>query len=426
MGKDNEAHYFFKGELNMIYYLLRQFLYFRAVLIYTDMKNKNLGINTVCTHVGEVKDTQFKGAVSPVFMSSSYEYENVDVKRYPRYFNTPNQEGLCKKIAALEGVEQALIFGSGMAAVSTALMAFLSSGDHVVLQQSLYGGTFNLVTEQFNKYGIQYSFTDGLEEADFRAAMQENTKVLYVETPSNPLMKITDLTMVGRLAKEYNVVSMIDNTFASPINQRPADFGIDVIIHSATKYMGGHSDICAGAVAASQEHIDIIWNLAKNLGGSLSDFTVWMLERSMKTLSLRVKRQNKNAKKMAKWLAQQPSVAKVYYPGLKSHPDYALAKKQMKGYSGMMSFEFSPEISAYDFLQALRLIKPSMSLAGVESTMLSPAETSHSLLTTEERTVQGISDGLIRFSVGIEEVQDIQADITQAITKVVKNKLQLN
>lgn len=390
------------------------------------MKNKKLGINTVCTHVGEVKDEQFKGAVSPIYLSSSYEYENVAVKRYPRYFNTPNQEGLSKKVAALEGKEQALIFGSGMAAVSTALMAFLNAGDHVVLQHSLYGGTYNLVTEQFNKYGIEYSLTAGLAEADFRAAIQDNTKVVYIETPSNPLMKITDLAMVARLAKEYGLISLIDNTFASSINQRPGDFGIDVIIHSATKYMGGHSDICAGAVAASQEHIDTIWNLAKNLGGSLSDFTVWMLERSMKTMSLRVKRQNKNAKKMAKWLEAQPFVSKVYYPGLKSHPDYTLAKSQMNGYTGMMSFEFKQQVSAYEFLQALKLIKPSMSLAGVESTMLSPAETSHALLTKEERADQGISDGLIRFSVGIEEVQDLQEDITQAITAVVKNELQLN
>ncbi|MCL4161969.1 UNVERIFIED_CONTAM: hypothetical protein GTU68_001131, partial [Idotea baltica] len=210
-------------------------------------------------------------------MSTSYAFDDVDVKRYPRYFNTPNQEGLCKKIAALEHAEDALIFGSGMAAVSTALMAFLRAGDHVVLQQTLYGGTYNLVTEEFSKYGITYSFTEGWEAKDFEAKINENTKVIYIETPSNPLLTITDLKGVAQLARKHGLISMIDNTFASPVNQNPIDFGIDVVIHSATKYMGGHSDICAGAVASSKEHMERIFHLAKNFGGSLSDYTVWLL-----------------------------------------------------------------------------------------------------------------------------------------------------
>ena len=387
------------------------------------MKTLKLGINTVCTHTGEVKDTQFKGAISPLFMSSSYAYENVDVKRYPRYFNTPNQEALGRKVAALEHCEAGMLFGSGMAAVSHTLLAFLHQGDHIVLPNTLYGGTFNFVTEEFPKYGIEFDFTDGFEEAHFRAKIKSNTKVIYVETPSNPLMLITDLEMISRLAKEHGIVSMIDNTFASPINQTPADFGIDIMIHSATKYMGGHSDICAGAVAASEEHILQIWNLAKNVGGSLSDYTVWLLERSMKTMGIRVKAQNANAKKMAKWLDKHPLVARVYYPGLKTHPDHALAKKQMNGYTGMLSFELNESIHADEFLEALQLIKPSMSLAGVESTMLSPTKTSHALLSPEERHKQGIADGLIRFSVGIEEKKDLIADIEQALATVTKKQL---
>lgn len=378
------------------------------------MKSRKLGINTICTHVGEVEDTQFKGAISPLFMSSSYQYEDVAVKRYPRYFNTPNQEALCKKIAYLEKSEAGLIFGSGMAAVSTALLAFLRSGDHVVFPQTLYGGTYNFIVEEFVKYGIAYSFAEGFSEEDFTAKIQDNTKVIYIETPSNPLMLITDLEMIAGIAKAKGIVTMIDNTFASPINQTPADFGIDIMIHSATKYMGGHSDICAGAVAASQEHIDRIWNLAKNLGGSLSDYTVWLLERSMKTMALRVKAQNRNAKRMAKWLEKHELVKKVYYPGLKSHPDHELAKKQMRGYSGMLSFELQPYIDAQQFMKSLSLIKQSMSLAGVESTILSPAKTSHSLLSAEERAHQGINDGLLRFSVGIEEKDDLIADFEQA------------
>jgi len=387
------------------------------------MKNEKLGINTICTHVGEVEDTQFKGAVSPLFMSSAYAYEDVAIKRYPRYFNTPNQEALCKKIARLERCEAGLIFGSGMAAVSTAMLAFLSSGDHVVLQKTLYGGTYNFVVEEFTKFGIEYSFTKGFAEADFVSEIKENTKVIYVETPSNPLMLIIDLEMISRIAKQKGIVTMIDNTFASPINQNPADFDIDIMIHSATKYMGGHSDICAGAVACSQEHMNKIWNIAKNLGGSLSDYTVWLLERSLKTMALRVKAQNKNAKKLAKWLEKNDNVAKVYYPGLKSHPDHALAKKQMRGYTGMLSFELKDGLDAQAFMKSLTLIKQAMSLAGVESTILSPTKTSHSLLSAEEREYQGIKDGLLRFSVGIEEKEDLIEDIEQAFQKISKKQI---
>ncbi|MBT0608206.1 trans-sulfuration enzyme family protein [Aequorivita echinoideorum] len=387
------------------------------------MKQKNLGVNTICTHIGEVEDTQFKGAISPLFMSSSYAYEDVDVKRYPRYFNTPNQEALCKKIAMLEKCESALIFGSGMAAVSTALLAFLHKGDHVVFPQTLYGGTYNFIVEEFEKFGIEYSFAKGFSEKDFLEVIQENTKVIYIETPSNPLMRITDLEMIGDLAKPRGIVTMIDNTFASPINQTPADFGIDIIIHSATKYMGGHSDICAGAVAASEKHIDKIWNLAKNLGGSLSDYTVWLLERSMKTMALRVRAQNKNAKKIARWLEKHPLVERVYYPRLSSHPDHELAKKQMKGYTGMLSFELKEKLDANLFMKSLKMIKQSMSLAGVESTILSPAKTSHSLLSAEERKNQNISDGLLRFSVGIEETEDMIADLEGAFQQISNKSL---
>lgn len=379
------------------------------------MELKKTGINTLCTHYGELEDPLYKGAVSPLYMSTSYAFEDVEVKRYPRYFNTPNQVALAKKIAALEHCEAALIFGSGMAAVSTTMLAFLSAGDHVVLQKTLYGGTYNFVVEELERFGIAYTFTKGLAPNDFEAALQDNTKVIYIETPSNPLLTITDLKAVGILAKKAGIVSMIDNTFASPVNQNPADFGIDVIIHSATKYMGGHSDICAGAVAASQAHIDQVFRLAKNFGGSLSDYTVWLLERSIKTMGIRVKAQNENAMKMATYLEEHPEVSKVYYPGLKSHPDHALAAAQMIGFGGMLSFELKEGLDASAFQKALQLIKPSMSLAGIESTLLSPTLTSHALLSPEERKYQGIADGLIRFSVGIEEVAALQSDIDQAI-----------
>lgn len=388
------------------------------------MKSNKLGVNTICTHVGEIKDEQFKGAISPLYMSSSYAYENVDIKRYPRYFNTPNQEALGKKIAALEHCEAGMLFGSGMAAVSTSLLAFLQKGDHVVVQKTIYGGAYNFMVEEFPKYGIEYDFTDGFSEKDFASKIKENTKLIYIETPSNPLMLITDLEMISRLARKHSLVSMIDNTFASPINQNPADFGIDIIIHSATKYMGGHSDICAGAVAASHEHMARIWNLGKNLGGSLSDYTVWLLERSIKTMGVRVKAQNRNAKKLAKWLEAHPLVSKVYYPGLRNHPNYGLAKRQMRGFTGMLSFELIPSVNPQAFMVSLQLIKQSMSLAGVESMILSPAKTSHALLSDEERKRQGISDGLLRFSVGIEDKKDLIEDLEQAFETVTKKQIQ--
>ncbi|GAB5400111.1 MAG: cystathionine gamma-synthase [Aureisphaera sp.] len=388
------------------------------------MKSNEFGMNTLCTHAGGIEDKQFQGAVSPIYTSSSYAYENVDIKRYPRYFNTPNQEALAKKVAALEKCEAGLIFGSGMAAVSHTLLAFLKTGDHIVVQKTIYGGTFNFIMEEFPKLGIEFDFTDGFAEEDFLDKVKPNTKIIYVETPSNPLMLITDLEMISRISKERGLVSIIDNTFASPVNQNPADFGIDIMIHSATKYMGGHSDICAGAVAASQEHIHRIWNLSKNIGGSLSDYTVWLLERSMKTLVVRVKAQNRNAKKLAKWLARHPLVAKVYYPGLKDHPDHEIAKRQMRGYTGMLSFELIESVDPNAFMSSLKLIKQSMSLAGVESTILSPVKTSHALLSPEERERQGIADGLLRFSVGIEDKKDLIYDLQQAFEAVAKQQLE--
>ena len=377
-------------------------------------KNKH-GINTICTHTGELEDTQFKGAVSPLYMATSYAFEDVEVKRYPRYFNTPNQVALAKKMAALEHGEASLIFGSGMAAVSTALMAFLQQGDHVVFQDALYGGTSNLVREEFGKYGIEYSFAKNASVEALEAEIKPNTKVMYIETPSNPLLKITDLKGVAEICKKHGLVSMIDNTFASPVNQNPIDFGIDVVLHSATKYMGGHSDILAGTVISSEEYIEKIFQLAKNLGGSLSDYTVWLLERSLKTMGIRVKAQNANALQLAEFLEGRLEVNQVYYPGLKNHPDHDIAAKQMRGFGGMLSFELKPEINASAFMKKLKLIKPSMSLAGVESTILLPSQTSHALLSQEERDLQKISDNLMRFSVGIEEVEDIIEDLTQAM-----------
>ncbi len=379
---------------------------------------KSKGKHTVCIHEGEIKDTQFGGAVSPIFMSSSYPFLDTDPIRYPRYFNTPNQEVIAKKIAALENAEAGLPFASGMAAISTTLLAFLQKGDHVVFQNEIYGGAYNLVQEEFENFGIDYSFTEGVEVIDFENKIKNNTKIIYIETPSNPLLTITDIKAVAELAKRHNIITMIDNTFASPINQIPLNFGIDISIHSATKYLGGHSDILAGAVVGSEEHIHKIFNKGKNLGGNISDFMCYLLERSIKTLGVRVEKHNENAQFVAEFLNNLSAVKTVYYPGLKNHPNHNIAKAQMSGYGGMLSFELKEDFDAIKFQKVLKLIKPSMSLAGVESTILMPTLTSHALLSKEERRKQGIDNNLLRLSVGIENVEDIISDLEQAIKQV--------
>lgn len=380
------------------------------------MRNHSkLNIDSLCVHASDILTDPYQGAINPIHIATSYPYENVLIKRYPRYFNTPGQEALNHKLAALENTEAALVFGSGMGAVSTALMTFLKTGDHIIFPKYLYGGTTNFIKSELLRYNIEFDIATSDNVECFEKLIKPNTKVIYLETPSNPLLTITDIKSMADLAKKHGLISMVDNTFASPINQNPHNLGIDVIIHSATKYLGGHSDILAGAIMASQAHIDQIFKTGINFGANLSDLTVWLLDRSIKTLTLRVKQQNKNAKKIAKFLENHPKIEKVFYPGLKSHPDYDLAKQQMSGFGGMLSFELSIEYDTKQFVNQLNLIKPSMSLAGVESTILSPTQTSHALLSVEERKLQGISDQLLRFSVGIENVNDLISDLNQSL-----------
>ena len=381
------------------------------------MKNYK-GVTTKCVHSGDLIDDKFKGATSPLYPSTSYEYLDTPDDKYPRYFNTPNQLALSKKIAILENSDSALLFGSGIAAIFTSLFSFLKSGDHVLFQSSLYGGTINLVVKEFKKFNINYTFVESLEIKDFELELKSNTKIIYIESPSNPLLQVIDLKKIADLAKKNNLISIIDNTFASPINQTPIDFGIDIVLHSATKYLGGHSDILAGTVASSFSKIEKIIESSINYGGNLSDYTVWLLERSIKTLSLRVRAQNENAQKIAEYLDNNKNVDLVFYPGLKSHPQHDLSKKQMTGFGGMLSFVLKNEDKAVDFTKCLKIIKPVMSLGGVESTITSPSLTSHSKLSRDQRKKHGISDGLLRFSVGIEDYIDLENDLSQAFTNI--------
>ena len=370
---------------------------------------------TLCVHEGQIEDPLYNGAVSPLYMSTAYSYKKGDM--YPRYFNTPNQVGLSKKISSLEKAEETLVFGSGMAAISTSLLSFLSSGDHVVFQPDLYGGTRNFATEHLNTYGIEHSFADSTNLNDFAAKIKDNTKVIYVETPSNPLMKIIDLKGISELAKDNKIITMIDNTFASPVNQNPISLGIDIVIHSATKYLGGHSDILAGSVSSSKKNMEAVFSVGKSLGGNLSDYTVWLLERSLKTLFVRVEKQNKNANELAHFLQNHECINKVFYPGLDNSIFHNLAKEQMNDFTGMLSFEINKNTSREVFESNLKLIQPAISLAGVESTINVPYLTSHKWLPKEEKRKQGITENLVRFSVGIEDVGDLKNDLNQALKK---------
>ena len=381
------------------------------------MKKIN-GVGTKCVHSGDLIDDRFKGATSPIFPSTAYDFIDVEDDKYPRYFNTPNQLALSKKIADLENCEAALLFGSGIAAIFTSLFSFLKSEDHVIFQGSIYGGTLNLVIKEFKKFNIEYSLVDSFDIKEYEMEIKENTKIIFIESPSNPLLKVIDLQAISNLSKKNNLISIIDNTFSSPINQNPSDFGIDIIIHSATKYLGGHSDILAGALASTKSNIDKIIESSINYGGNLSEYTVWLLERSIKTLSLRVNKQNENALKVAEYLSNHEKVNAVYYPGLKTHPDYELSNKQMKGFGGMLSFELSSLDEAILFTRKIKLIKSAMSLGGVESTICSPSLTSHSKISRDEREKLGIFDGLLRFSVGIEDHNDIINDLKQAFSQI--------
>ena len=379
---------------------------------------KKKGLNTRSVHDGELIDDLYEGAVSPIYLSTAYNYSEGDDDKYPRYFNTPNQLALSNKIASLENCEKGLVFGSGIAAIFASMFSFLKSGDHVVFQSSLYGGTINMVVKEFKKFNIEYSLVESLEINDYEKEIKSNTKIIYVETPSNPLLQIIDLKEVSVLAKKHKLLSIIDNTFASPINQNPSDFGIDIVVHSATKYLGGHSDILAGAIASSKTIIDKIISSSINYGGNLSEHTVWLLERSMKTLSIRVNAQSENALRIANFLEKNENVSIVNYPGLQSHPQHELSKKQMRGFGGMLSFALKDEKKANQFTRFLKIIKPAGSLGGVESTITSPALTSHAKISKEQREKFGISEGLLRFSVGIEDYQDLEHDLTQAFDKI--------
>ncbi|MDH5398669.1 MAG: aminotransferase class I/II-fold pyridoxal phosphate-dependent enzyme [Cyclobacteriaceae bacterium] len=376
------------------------------------MSNSNLSKDTQCVHTGGIEDSAIGGVVSPIYPSTAYNYVDADKYMYPRYFNIPNHTAVEQKLAAIESTENAVLFSSGMAATMTVLLTFLQKGDHVFLQSDLYGGTNDAVSVEMKKFGIEYTFAPALKDSLIKN-IQPNTKVIFIESPSNPLLKVTDIREVVALAKEKQIITVMDNTFASPINQNPHNLGIDIVIHSGTKYLGGHSDICCGIACMSDELTSRVRETGVHYGGNLDAQAAWLLERSLKTLHLRVSRQNENALAIAKFLSNHPKVENVYYPGLENDPYHQLASNQMSGFGGMLAFEVAgnPDM----MVKRLKLIKPAMSLGGVESTIGSPSQTSHARIGAQQREELGIKDNLLRMSVGVENATDLIADLEKAL-----------
>jgi cystathionine beta-lyase/cystathionine gamma-synthase len=372
------------------------------------------GAATVCVHTGTHIDKHTGGIGSPIFPCTSYAYPNpANENIYPRYFNVPNQRVIARKVASLEKGEDALVFGSGMAAISTVLFANLKPGDHILLQADLYGGTHHFAATELKAFGIEVGFA--ATPAEFEAAVRPNTRVLYVESPSNPLLRCVDLAAIGKLSREHGILSVIDNTFATPINQNPIPLGIDAVVHSATKYLNGHTDVNAGVVISSSSVIRKVAEYAINHGGTLDAHACYQLERGLKTLALRVRQHNENAGRLAGFLQNHPVVNRVNYPGLTTHPDHAIGARQMRGYGGMLSFELREPARVDELLRRLRLATPALSLGGVETLVCLPSQTSHRSMSPGERQRAGISPGLVRVSVGIEDIEDLLQDFDQAL-----------
>ena len=386
------------------------------------MSKTRQSIETQVIHAGELRP-RVDGAVAlPIFQTAMYETpreaEGYFAVRYIRLNNTPNHMVLHGKIAALENAEAAIVASSGMAAITSSLLSVLSSGDHLLAQDCLYGGTYDFVTKDLAEFGLSHTLIDGNAPGSWEGKLRPNTKAVYVEAMTNPLLQVADLEAVVSFARAHGLVTLIDSTFASPVNFRALDIGFDLTLHSGTKYLNGHNDIVAGAVAGSVALIEKVARRMGHLGGSLDPHACFLLQRGMKTLALRVRHQNESALAVARFLEQHPAVARVNYAGLESHPSHARARKLFSGFGGVLSFERSGGVEAAErFMRSVTIPVVAPSLGGVESLVTRPAATSHVGLTPEERARAGISDGLVRVSIGIEATQDLIADFGQALER---------
>jgi cystathionine beta-lyase/cystathionine gamma-synthase len=363
---------------------------------------------------------------TPIYQTSTFEVTDNDEQVrathsdhfYTRYGNPTNTVAE-KRIAELEGVDAALTFASGMGAITTTIMALLKSGDHVVAQRDIYGGANKFLSQWLPKMGIETTFVDTTEYEQHARAIRPNTKLLYLESPTNPVLRVVDFKRVVALAKQHNLLSMIDATFGTPINQHPAEFGIDLVMHSGTKYLAGHSDLICGVVAGGHEWMERIWETRTTLGNCMDPHASWMLVRGMKTLAVRVARHNENAQRVAEFLSEHAKVRRVHYPFLKSHPQYGVARQQMRGGGGVVSFEVEGTgEDARRVSEGMRLFTLAPSLGSVESVVSIPVLTSHAMIPAEERAKMGVTEQMIRLSVGIENADDLIADLEHALEAV--------
>ena len=373
--------------------------------------------STICIHAGQEPDPSTGAIITPIFQTSTYVQEELGKHKGYEYARTqnPTRFALEQNLAAIEGGVAAYAFASGMAAID-AITTLLKSGDHVIVTDNTYGGTFRLFDKVLTKYGLEFSYVDTSQPELIEKAIRPTTRMLFVETPTNPVLRLTDLAAVATIAKKHDIRLVVDNTFASPCLQRPIEFGADLVMHSTTKYLNGHSDSIGGIViAARQEDADWLKFIQNAAGAILSPFDSWLVLRGTKTLAVRMKQHNLNGQLLAEFLEAHPKVTKVIYPGLPSHPQHDLAKKQMKGFGGMLSFEVGSFEEARRVCNSVRLMALAESLGGVETLMTHPSSMTHASVPPERRAAIGLSDSLVRISAGIEDADDLIDDLKQAL-----------
>jgi methionine-gamma-lyase len=391
------------------------------------MKKKN--IYTTAVHAGSDPNSQMGSLSPPIYQTSIFTFPDAEQgsaiheNEQDGYFygriGNPTQRALEDALRDLEGGEDALALSSGMGAISVAVISLVQSGDHIVVPDLIYPSTEALFRELLESMNIEISYIDSTKATNYEAAMRPNTKLFYVETPSNPTLNLVDLKAVAEIAKKNNIITICDNTFATPINQRPIELGIDVVIHSATKYLGGHSDLVAGAIVGSREFVEKArWKTNKMLGSVISPHTAWLVLRGMRTLALRMERHNSNACEVAQFLEAHSKIERVHYPGLPSHPQVELADQQMDGYGGMIAFEVAGLDEGRRLVDNVELISLAVSLGDVASLIQHSASMTSASVPREARLARGITDGLLRFSVGIEDVEDIKEDLQEALSHV--------
>jgi cystathionine beta-lyase/cystathionine gamma-synthase len=381
----------------------------------------NARFSTICLHAGQEPDPSTGAIITPIYQTSTYVQEELGKHKGFEYGRTQNPTRLAveRNIAAIEGGTAGFAFASGMAAIG-AIATMLKAGDHVVVSDNTYGGTFRLFDKVLTRYQLTFSYVDTSALREIERAFTPATRMLFVETPTNPMFKLTDLRAAADLAHRHDVRLVVDNTFASPYIQRPIEFGADLVIHSTTKYLNGHSDSVGGIVIAVRDE-DIAWlGFVQNAEGAiLGPFDAWLVLRGTKTLPLRMIQHNANGLALAEYLSRHPKVKRVYYPGLPSHPQYELARRQMRGFGGMLAFELGSLEAARTVLNSVRLHALAESLGGVETLISHPATMTHASVPAERRSALGITDGLVRISAGIEDIDDLKDDLAQALDRVV-------